>query len=162
MKKQTSFAQLFAAIALSGFAALAGAQTSRWATPQEPAARWMIDMERKWAEAACDHNGIEKTILADDFQGVAPDGSQYNKKQAVEDADNTKTSERACQMFEVKVHFFGDNLAVLYGSESAIHPAAGPHDGKEHTIKLIWVDTWLKRDGKWQIISAEDMPSEGK
>jgi hypothetical protein len=64
-------------------------------------------------------------------------------------------------MFEVKVHFYGDNLAMLYGSEVATHPA-GSSDGKEHKVKLTWTDTWLKREGKWQIIAAEDMPSEEK
>jgi hypothetical protein len=56
------------AIALS---VLAHAQTSRWARPDEPTATMMIDMERKWAEAGCDHSGIERTILAEDFYGTA-------------------------------------------------------------------------------------------
>ena len=143
------------------FSVLAHAQTSRWAKPGEPTATMMIDMERKWAEAGCNHNGIERTILADDFYGTAPDGTHYTKQQAVADSENTKTSETNCRMFEVKVHFYGDNLAMLYGSEVATHPA-GPSDGKEHKVKLTWTDTWLKREGKWQIIAAEDMRSEGK
>jgi hypothetical protein len=135
--------------------------SSRW-TSDDPAAKQMIEMERQWAESGCTHNGIEHTILAEDFQGVAPDGSQYGKREAVEDSDHPKSTERACRMYDVKVHFFGDNLAVLYGSESAIRPAASMPDGKEHTVKLTWVDTWLKRGGKWQIVAAEDMPSEEK
>jgi hypothetical protein len=106
------------------------------------------------------HNGIEARILADDFHGVAPDGTQYDKRQSVQESSNSKASELECKMFEVKVHFFGDNMAILYGSESAIHPATG---GKPaHTVKLTWVDTWLMRRGKWQIVAAEDMPSEVK
>jgi hypothetical protein len=41
-------------------------------------------------------------------------------------------------MFEVKVHFFGDAMAILYGSESAIHTET---DGRKHTVKLTWTDT---------------------
>jgi hypothetical protein len=65
-------------------------------------------------------------------------------------------------MYEVNVHFFaffGDSMAILYGSESAVHVEA---DGRKHTVKLTLPDTWLKRHGTWQIVAAEDMPSELK
>ena len=137
----------------------AQAQVSRWASPDDPTAKALIELERKWAEAACTHNGIEKTILAEDFHGIDPDGSHYSKKEAVEQARTAKT-ERECKMYEVKVHFFGENMAILYGSETAVH--ASTTDGHQHTTKLTWTDTWLKRDGKWQVVAAEDMPSEVK
>ncbi len=134
----------------------AHAQESRWANADDPTAKSLIDMERQWAEAACTHNGIEKTILADDFHGTAPSGSLYSKQQAAADS---KTTEEACKMYEVKVHFFGDSMAILYGSESAVHTEA---DGRKHTVKLTWTDTWLKRHGTWQVVAAQDMPSELK
>jgi hypothetical protein len=137
----------------------AHAQESRWVTPDEPTAKQLIEWERQWAEAGCTHNGIEKTILADDFHGTAPDGSLYSKKQAITEALSGKRTEEGCTMFDVKVHFFGDAMAVLYGSESAIHVEAG---GRKHTVKLTWTDTWLKRNGTWQIVAAQDMPSEVK
>ena len=137
----------------------AQAQESRWAAPEEPTAKQLIKWERQWAEAGCTHNGIQKTILADDFHGTAPDGSLYSKKQALADALGEKRAEEGCTMFEVKVHFFGDAMAILYGSESAIRVET---DGRKHTVKLTWTDTWLKRNGTWQIVAAQDMPSEVK
>jgi hypothetical protein len=53
----------------------------------------------------------------------------------------------------VKIRFFGDNLAIAYGSESRVKTK----DGKDSVETLIWTDTWLKRDGRWQIIAAEDL-----
>jgi hypothetical protein len=53
---------------------------------------------------------------------------------------------------EVKVRFFGDNLAVLYGRESSIRKSK---EGKEYTRRVIWTDTWLKPDGRWQIIAVQ-------
>jgi hypothetical protein len=50
-------------------------------------------------------------------------------------------------------------MAILYGSESAIHIEA---DGRRHKVKLTWTDTWLKRGGTWQVVAAQDMPSEMK
>jgi hypothetical protein len=55
--------------------------------------------------------------------------------------------------------FFGDKIAVVYGSENAIRKTP---DGQEHTRTLIWTDTWLKRNGSWQIVAAQDMPADGK
>jgi hypothetical protein len=137
----------------------AHAQESRWATPDEPTAKQLIDWERQWAEAGCTHNGIQKTILADDFHGTAPDGSLYSKKQAITEALSGKRTEEGCTMFDVKVHFFGDAMAILYGSENAIRIET---DGRKHTVKLTWTDTWLKRNGTWQIVAAQDMPSDVK
>ena len=134
----------------------AQAQESRWSADADATAKALIDMERQWAQAACTHNGIEKTILAEDFYGTAPDGSRYSKQQAVARSAG-KITEEACTMYEVKVHYYGDSMAILYGSESAMRTEA---DGRKHRVKLTWTDTWLKRDGKWQIVAAQDMPSE--
>jgi hypothetical protein len=134
------------------------AQESRWAAADEPTAKTLIAFERQWADAACTRNGIEKTILAEDFHGTAPDGSLYSKKEAVEHAQSG-VPEQACTIYEVKVHFFGDAMAILYGSESAVHVEV---DGRKHKVKLTWTDTWLKRGGAWQVVSAQDMPSDMK
>jgi hypothetical protein len=142
------------------FPAAAQAQASRWAAADDATAKQLIEWERKWAESGCTQEPIEKTILADDYHGTAPDGSQYDKKEAVSgSADPSAAKETECVMYAVKVHFFGDSMAVLYGSESALRTGK---DGRKQRRKLTWVDTWLKRDGTWQIVAAEDMPSEMK
>jgi ketosteroid isomerase-like protein len=136
----------------------AQAQESRWAKADEQTAKSLVNYERLWAEADCTHNGIEKTILAEDFQGTAPDGSRYSKKEVTTAFANGKTEE-ACEIYEVTVHFFGDAIAILYGSESAVHVET---DGRKHKVKLTWTDTWLKRNGIWQIVAAQDMPTDAK
>jgi hypothetical protein len=136
----------------------AQAQESRWAKADELTARSLINYERLWSESDCTHNGIEKTILAEDFQGTAPDGSRYSKKEATTEFAKGATEE-ACEMYEVTVHFFGNAMAILYGSESAVHIET---DGRRHKVKLTWTDTWLKRHGVWQVVAAQDMPTETK
>ena len=34
------------------------AQQSHWATPDDKTAKFMIDLERKWAEGVCVNNGV--------------------------------------------------------------------------------------------------------
>jgi len=139
--------------------ASACAQESKWAGEQDATAQQMFALEHQWTDADCAPSNILESLLADDFQGTSPEGMLYTKRDAMERAKSMKERARACQTNEVKVHFFGDNVSILYGSESAIWKAA---DGKERTRKLMWTDTWLKRNGKWQIVAAQDMPVEAK
>jgi uncharacterized protein DUF4440 len=131
-------------------ASAASGQTSRWASADDKTAEWMITQERRWAEAACDGNDVTQTLLADDFQGTSPSGKRYSKPDTI----GEKPSARDCKLGEVKIRFFGDNLAIAYGSESRFKTAK---DGKDPVETLIWTDTWLKRNGRWQIIAAEDL-----
>ena len=47
--------------------ATAYGQQGQWAAADDPTAKFMIDAERQWAEAACTHNKIAQKILADDL-----------------------------------------------------------------------------------------------
>ena len=129
--------------------AAASAQTSHWASADDKTAAWMISQERRWAESACDGNDVARTLLADDFQGTSPSGTRYSKPTTPE-----KPSARDCKIGEVKIRFFGDNLAIAYGTESRTKTSK---DGKDSVETLVWTDTWLKRNGRWQIIAAEDL-----
>jgi len=140
-------------------AVAAHGQQGRWASADDKTAKFMIDAERQWAEAACAHNKITEKILADDFQGTSPEATRYTKSEEVADsADISKTS-RDCRLIDAKVRFFGDSLALVYGSESAVRKGK---DGTEKPRCLIWTDTWLKRNGAWQIIAAQDTQFECK
>ena len=89
--------------------------------------------------------------IADDFQGTAPSGKRFGKAEAI--ATDATALDHGCQLDDAKVRYFGDNLAMVYGSERSMRKA---EDGKENMRCLIWTDTWLKRNGKWQIIAAQD------
>jgi Domain of unknown function (DUF4440) len=128
-------------------------QQGHWVAADDATAKFMVDAERQWAEAACDHNRIAEKILAEDFQGTSPNGQRYPKSEEVADlADVSKTAED-CRLLDAKVRFFGDEVAMVYGSESSLRRAK---DGTAKTRCLIWTDAWLKRKGNWQIIAAQD------
>ena len=141
-----------AVFALASVTAAHG-QQGKWATPDDPTAKFMIDAERQWAEGSCTHNKIADEILADDFQGTSPEGERYAKPAEVADTANVSKTAHDCRLLDAKVRFFGDGLAMVYGRESSIRKAK---DGTERSRCLIWTDTWLKRNGKWQIIAAQD------
>jgi Domain of unknown function (DUF4440) len=153
-----SLAALVALFVLAGVPLCA--QQGKWASADDPVAKNLIDWERQWAEADCVHNMVEEQILADDFQGTSPEnGAIYSKAEAVADAKKPTTQTRDCHLRDAKVRFFGLDLAIVYGSESSIRKGK---DGKDFKRSLVWTDTWLKRNGQWQIVAAQDMRMERK
>jgi hypothetical protein len=136
--------------------AAAYAQQSHWAAPDDKTAKFMIDMERKWAEGVCVNNGVISELLANDFQGTSAGGERYNKEDELRD-ERGAHSARGCALDDAKVRFFsfssGEDVAIIYGSEHAIGKDKMHPDAKQCQV---WTDTWLKRDGKWQIVAAQD------
>jgi len=141
-------------VCLSACIVAAFAQQSKWATAEDPTAKYIVESERKWAEAACTQSGIEAKILADDFQGTSPrDGSRYDKAHELAFHDDPKNVATDCRLLDARVRLFGENLAMVYGSETATRKKK---DGTPEPRCLTWTDTWLKRNGEWQVIAAQD------
>jgi hypothetical protein len=138
--------------AISMISASVTAQKIYWASADDSLARELIAKEKMWAESNCSPQPGLADVFADEFQGTAPDGTRYGKDQAM--STNLENPDRQCQFGEVRIQFFGETVAIAYGNESSIRKA---EDGKEFLRCLVWTDTWLQRDGKWQIIAAQDV-----
>ena len=128
------------------------AQQARWAAPGDKTAQSMIDMERKWAEGVCVNNGVVVDLLADDFQGTSTKGERYTKADELRDEKGPHIA-HDCGLEEARVRYFGDSLAIVYGREHAVGKDPSRPNAR---ICQAWTDTWLKRNGKWQIIAAQD------
>ena len=139
------------ALLLGTFASTSLAQDARWGSPDESTVKFMVASEAKWANSACSAQPDLQAVIADDFQGTATSGRRYPKADAI--ASDPKPQSRDCQLGDVKVRFFGDSIAVAYGAESRI---AKDKDGTEAKRCQVWTDTWLKRNGQWQIVAAQD------
>ncbi len=143
---------LIAAMAALLFIVPARGQQSHWAAADDKTAKYIVDMERKWAEGVCVDNGVVAGLLADDFQGTSTGGARFTKTDELKDEKSTRTA-HDCGLDEAKVRFFGENLAVVYGREHAVGK-----DKARPTAEVcqIWTDTWLKRGDAWQIIASQD------
>jgi hypothetical protein len=148
MQLKTTFLSMLCVAIMTSISV--SAQKPYWASPGDSVAMKLIAMDRMWAEANCSPQPGLEEMFADEFMGTATDGTRYGKEEAIEPL---KHPDRQCEFGDVKVHFWGDNLAIAYGNESSIRLGA---NGKEYKRCLAWTDTWLKRDGKWQLIAAQD------
>jgi ketosteroid isomerase-like protein len=117
---------------------------------QKEIERYILDSERQWAESVAtgDTSGIER-ILADDFVGVDPKGHLYNKSQMIADTRNAPKTFVSNRLNDVKVRFYG-TTAIAQGSETW-EKRSGERG------RFVWTDTWLQRNGRWQIVAAEDL-----
>jgi hypothetical protein len=113
--------------------------------------RTIVAGEHAWGQAFVkgDAAAIDR-LLADDFRGIAPDGSAYDKASMLADVRRGPpiTSD---SVGPITVRFFGDT-AVAQGSEQEIGPAP-----ERHLASRIWTDVWIRRDSRWQIVAAEDL-----
>ncbi|MGH8272682.1 MAG: nuclear transport factor 2 family protein [Gammaproteobacteria bacterium] len=129
--------------------AYAGGQMARWGSPDDPVVKHITAVETLWSDISCGPpQAALKVALAEDFQGTSIKGKRYDRTNAWGPGTN-----RNCQLNEIRVHFFGDSLAVVYGNESSI---GEKENGSEWKRCLAWTDTWLKRDGKWKLLAAQD------
>lgn len=112
--------------------------------------RYICDGARGWAESvASGDTAVLSRILAEDFIGVDPKGKQYRKAAIIEDTKDAPKYFKSNQINDVTVRFYGQ-VAVAQGSESWER-----QNGQRG--QFVWTDTWLKRNGRWQIIAAQDL-----
>ncbi|HWG19300.1 MAG TPA: nuclear transport factor 2 family protein [Terracidiphilus sp.] len=128
------------------------AQQSHWASADDKTAQYIVEMERKWAEGVCADNGVVAGLLADDFQGTSTSGARFTKADELKDEKGPRTA-HDCGLDDAKVRYFGESIALVYGSEHAV----GKDKSQPHAkVCQVWTDTWLKRGGKWQIVASQD------
>jgi hypothetical protein len=145
--------RIFAAVTAAMFLLVpTHAQDSHWASSDDSTAKYIIDMERKWAEGVCVDNGVVASLLADDFQGTSTKGAHFTKDDELKDEKSARTA-LDCGLDEAKVHFFGQSVAVVYGREHAVGKDKSQPSAK---VCQVWTDTWLRRGDMWQIIASHD------
>ena len=112
--------------------------------------RYIVESERQWAESAAsgDTATVER-ILADHFLGVDPKGRLYTKAEMIAKHADSPNYFVSNHLNEVKVRFFGET-AVAQGQESWERRTG-------ERGRFVWTDTWVRRNGKWQIVAAEDL-----
>jgi hypothetical protein len=110
-------------------------------------------LERAWSQAVAsgDTRGPNRALAAD-YVGIGSSGKRMNKAEMAAQPPRTSKFIIFSDNDYVHVRFFG-NVAVNQGQDTI-----RTKDG--HTSHLVWTDTWLKRNGKWQIVQSQDAEVE--
>ncbi|MGB6306909.1 MAG: nuclear transport factor 2 family protein [Steroidobacteraceae bacterium] len=113
------------------------------------AEKYIIDSSSAWAESIVTNDAsVVKRILADDIAWLR-EGKVLDKSGAVTVAHQGSGDLVSNHLDYANVRFFGDT-AVVHGSETWTR-----RDG--HSGHFVFIDTWVRRGGIWQIVAAVDV-----
>jgi hypothetical protein len=106
--------------------------------------------ESDWGESEVTRDaGVLERILSEDFVGVDVDGTHYSKSDALQEYRSRPSSYLSNHIDAVEIRFYGQT-AVAQGDDS--------WQKKDGTAgKHVWTDTWIQRNGKWQLVASEDL-----
>ena len=113
--------------------------------------RYIVEGARQWADSVQtgDTTALER-ILADDFIGINPEGNFYDTASMISYIRNAPNHFLSNSLNDVKVRFYG-NMAIAQGDESWVRRNGNIRG------RFVWTDTWVKRNGQWQIVAAQDV-----
>lgn len=89
---------------------------------------------------------VLRPCLADDYAGVSSRGRVADKAAMLTPAQPLG---KAGGLYYAKPRFVTSSVAIVRGEEW-VERASG------EKIHLIWTDTWLFRNGKWQVVASQD------
>lgn len=115
---------------------------------------YYMDLDWTAANGRRDKAWYEKNF-ADDFASVSStDGRVFNKAADIEDTMNSKDkvemTESTNQMIRVD-----RNVGVVIG---IYHWKGTDENGKPYDNRVRYTDTYVKRDGRWQVLSTISVP----
>jgi ketosteroid isomerase-like protein len=143
--KGTSTAVCFLVLAIPAIGLATGTEEYSKADAEQ----YINASEAAWAESVASNDAsVVKRILAEDCVWVL-DGRVLDKAHAVADATQGPGDFLSDHLDYAHVRFFGDT-AVVQGSETWTRKGGK----KGH---FVWTDTWVRRNGQWQIVAAEDV-----
>lgn len=87
-------------------------------------------------------------FLADDYEGVASSGEIRNKARQLELAAGPSPYSGS-RVDYVNFRHIGDTI-IAQGAETHTRRDGGPD------LRLIWIDVWMFRDGRWQVVASQD------
>jgi hypothetical protein len=112
------------------------------------AEKYIIDSATDWAESMVTGDvSRRKVYFAEDFLGTGTNGERYDKASRTRETGPSKVF-ASNTINEISVKFFGET-AIAYGSETWVK-----QDGS--TGKYVWTDIWIRRNGNWQLVAAQD------
>jgi ketosteroid isomerase-like protein len=137
-------------VAFASISAICASRAQQFSTGDVE--RYIRDSERQWAESVANGDAsVVERILADDFLGIDPDGNFFDKAKMVAETREAPKEFISNRLNDVKVRFFG-TTAVAQGDETWVRRTGSPL-----RARFVWTDTWILRNGKWQIVASEDL-----
>ena len=116
----------------------------------------LMQLERDWSQAGIkkDFKTLDR-IMADDWVSIDARGQATTKAQTLTAMKSTESSEQSIELGEMKVRVFG-TAAIVTGTDVE----KGSYKGQNSSGKYVWMDVFVKRDGRWQAVASQSTKIE--
>jgi ketosteroid isomerase-like protein len=116
----------------------------------------LLDMERQWNAALKAHDvaWVEKNFMTDMTDTSSGNGALHSKAEDIAMMKADKTVYEMLELSDLKARVEG-NAGVVTGIN---HLKGHDEAGQEFDIRLAFTDTYLKRDGRWQVWASQHTP----
>lgn len=139
------------ALAVVAFSSLAFAETKGKLSSTDKA---LMQIEQELLDAFLKSDwSVADRYLAHGFVFTAPDGSIQDRAQWFADAKTGAIKIESSKNDDMKVHVYADAAIVTYRSTDK-----GTYKGNDISGQYRWTDVFLKRGGRWQIVSTQGTP----
>jgi ketosteroid isomerase-like protein len=130
---------------------LAFAQAEKAPAQGTSVAETVKQVERDWTDAmkSADADKLNQ-IIADDWVALGPDGTTETKQAFIADYKSGKSKTESYDFGPMNVKVLG-NVAVVQGSDTEKSTSGG----KDSSGKYVWMDVFVKRDGKWVAVRSQ-------
>lgn len=111
----------------------------------------LTKLQSEWDDAMVktDMKACER-ILGDDYVGTDPEGHVFSKSDAIAGLKSGEEVITSAATDELKISVYG-NTAVVTGR----YTAKGKSKGKEWSGPYRFTNTWVKREGRWQVVADQ-------
>jgi len=89
-------------------------------------------------------------IFADDASLIAPDGAVQTKAQLLADVKSGTLKIQSTEISDMKVRVFGESAIATYSTTDK-----GKYKDRDISGRYRWIDVFLHRAGKWQIVASQ-------
>jgi ketosteroid isomerase-like protein len=108
-------------------------------------------LEQDWAQATVKSGAAAvDQYEADDIIDTDPNGRVTDKAQDKTDLSSGDLKFQSIELSDLKVRVYGDT-AVAAGTNIL----NGTYKGQDISGKYRYTDTWVKRNGKWQVVATQ-------
>lgn len=113
----------------------------------------LLDIERQWNEALKTHNvaWIEKNFAEDMTDISSGNGALHSKTEDIAMMKDDKTAYESLELSDLKARVEG-NAGIVTGVN---HLKGRDETGQPFDIRLAFTDTYIKRDGRWQVWATQ-------
>ncbi len=114
-------------------------------------------IESDWPRIIKEHDAAAiRRFEADDAVFIYPDGSIGNKEQDVKDMESGAITADSWEVSDIKVNVLDKNAAVVTGRTIVKN---GKYNNQPFPAdQFRWVDTYVRRDGQWQLVAGASTP----